>query len=133
MANFKHIFETLLFGLFTILYVASALPNMSLVYKICNDIKFGQDSAIGWNIVSVLNDDVTYTSSNGYNYYNRSPGETDIAYGHGACNGQISAADCNECMTDASRRLFTGCPRNTGAQVQLHDCRLRYEIYPFTE
>lgn len=123
----------IIFSIFTILYVTSALPNTQVVQKICNGIKFDQSSPISSSIYYVQNDVAIHTSDHGYNYYTSSPWDMNIAYGHGVCNGGLSGQDCDACMLEAFTRITRGCPRNTGAQVQLGDCRIRYEIYAFLE
>lgn len=67
-------------------------------------------------------------------YYAASPFTGGIASGHGACNGELSEADCSSCMLVAHDQISFACDRRVGGQVQLKDCRLRFEIiYPFIE
>lgn len=133
MAKLKKICAIIILGLFTIFHVTSAKPDTDVVYKICNGQKFSKKDPIDASIYYVQNDVKGQTSSHGYNYYSSSPGTSNFAYGHGACVGVISVPDCNVCMNEAYKKVTSGCPYNTGAQVQLRDCRIRYEIYPFIE
>ncbi|XP_030441558.1 antifungal protein ginkbilobin-like protein [Syzygium oleosum] len=107
--------------------------DTTIVYKICNGIKVGFGSIYDAEVNDVLQDLVSRTADNGFNFYRQSTDLGQTCYGHAACNGAISHYDCFTCLQAARYDLTDGCPQNTGAQVQLKDCRMRYENYPFTE
>ncbi|KAL3737116.1 hypothetical protein ACJRO7_025956 [Eucalyptus globulus] len=109
------------------------LPDNTVVYKICNGIKFPYRSAYDYEVDRVVNDLVEETSNNGYDYYTESTDSGQGCYGHAACAGHLSHFDCNLCLVNARYDLINGCPNNTGAQEELKDCRMRYENYPFVE
>ncbi|KAL3725580.1 hypothetical protein ACJRO7_030586 [Eucalyptus globulus] len=73
------------------------------------------------------------TADSGYNKYCQSTGDDNKCYGHAVCNGAISHPDCTTCLSEAWKYIFDDCTYSIGAQVQLKDCRFRYEHYPFTE
>ncbi|KAL3725615.1 hypothetical protein ACJRO7_030617 [Eucalyptus globulus] len=52
---------------------------------------------------------------------------------HAACNGTLSPSDCSYCVRTAWDDVDDQCDHSIGVQFQLHDSRLRYENYPFTE
>ncbi|KAL3738060.1 hypothetical protein ACJRO7_019569 [Eucalyptus globulus] len=107
--------------------------DTTIVYRICNGIKFGFGSTYGGQVDSVLQDLVYNTADNGFDYYSQSTVSDQGCYGHSACNGALSHYDCFTCLISARYDLRDGCPENTGAQVQLKDCRMRYESYRFNE
>lgn len=81
------------------------------------------------NYVTVMDDVCAYTPMNGFNYYT----SCFDCHGHGVCNGVLTQSDCNECLKEARDHLFNECRLRVGAQVQLKDCRIRYENYEFSE
>jgi len=82
---------------------------------------------------SVLQDLEYNTPGNGFDYYVQATVSRQDCYGHAACNGALLQEDCFVCLISAKKDLEDGCPENTGAQVQLKDCRMRYENYRFNE
>lgn len=85
-------------------------------------------------MTSVMKDSVIQTPTNGYDYYNFFSGPNGVvAYGHGACYGGLSPLDCFVCLNTCMHRLSRECGYSIGAQVQLKDCRMRYENDPFTD
>lgn len=109
-------------------------PDLRVRYKICSGDTFPGDSLYAEHSGLVLNDLVDNTPCNGYDYYMTSPGPSQFVYGHGACNGGLSHKDCHDCLYQAMLDTFNDClPLTVGLQVQLVDCRIRYEIYPFID
>lgn len=107
--------------------------DTAIVYKLCNVIKFRFGSTYGNQVDSVLQDLVYKTTDNGFDYYRRSTVLDQGCYGHAACNGALLHYDCFTCLISVGYDIRDGCPENTGAQVQLKDCRIRYENYYFIE
>lgn len=103
-------------------------------YVICNTASY-QDNQDPYHlgIASALTIVSKNTADNGYNYYATSEFTDGLTYGHGVCNGRISNKDCSGCLLVAQRTILLQCPNRLGAQLQLVDCRIRYEIYPFIE
>ncbi|KAI4385216.1 hypothetical protein MLD38_003270 [Melastoma candidum] len=54
-------------------------------------------------------------------------------YGRSSCKDELSPDDCAGCLRHALDDLFSVCTHSTGAQVQLEDCRVRYEKYVFND
>ncbi|KAF8020491.1 hypothetical protein BT93_G1032 [Corymbia citriodora subsp. variegata] len=114
--------------------VIKADPDTTLQYKICNG-DASTTFAYKDSVKDLLQDIVDKTSSSGfYNYYSESMEFlTKTCYGHGACNGHLSHPDCDACLSAAKQKILELCKLSVGAQVQLTDCRIRYEDYFFQE
>lgn len=122
---------TVLFSLCIIGLRAS--PDTSPVYSLCNPDTFKLGGDFDRSRAFVLNDVSILTPKKGFDYYSESPLSDDAAYGHGACNPAISIEDCADCMYSAMYKVFEDCGLRYGGQVQLMDCRIRYESYSFSE
>lgn len=58
----------------------------------------------------------------------------DSVYGHRACAGFLTVQEyCRDCMVSTKTQLRDVCTHSIGAQVQLQDCRIRYEKLEFRE
>lgn len=112
--------------------IADQNSDTTLVYKICNGLTGGYGIIYSQEVNDVLHD-LTFNFDSAFNYYTQSTDLDISCYGHSACNGAISTFGCFSCLLWAKGVLTDDCPQNTGAQVQLKDCRMRYENYPFTE
>lgn len=99
--------------------------DTTLVYRICN----GQRSSAAFFVhkMETISHLIKNTPDTGYDYYYI----FYDAYGHAACNGKITKEDCTSCLKSARDQDCT--PGRVGAQIQLQDCRIRYENYPFVE
>lgn len=119
--------------LYTIIFVAGD-PNTRTAYTICNRQVYRDEDLYQVSINDVLYHLQNKTVFNGHDYYYSSPwpGPTPICYGHSACNGQITHDDCSKCMAVALQQITDQCPEVIGAQIQLVDCRARYEQYEST-
>lgn len=111
---------------------ADQFSDKTLVYEICNGITDGYGIIYGQDVNDVLYD-LAFNIDSAFDFYTQRTGSDVSCYGHAACNGAISPFGCFICLNSARAFLADGCPQNTGAQVQLKDCRMRYENYPFTE
>ncbi|KAF7850580.1 hypothetical protein BT93_L5253 [Corymbia citriodora subsp. variegata] len=120
-------------GLLCFCYVVGSAPDMTLKNKICNAQKFMPWDSFASARGDVLNDLSANTAKNGYNYYSKAESNGESCYGHGACNGALVNADCASCMSFAKDRIKEECGQSIGAQIQLQDCRIRYENYLFSE
>ncbi|KAK7344492.1 hypothetical protein VNO77_14152 [Canavalia gladiata] len=74
-----------------------------------------------------------HQTENNYDYYNISPYPDAFAYGHAACNLNLTPSDCETCLGVAKTVMFSACPRSIGVRTVLHDCTIRYEQYPFDD
>ncbi|KAI4364330.1 hypothetical protein MLD38_020438 [Melastoma candidum] len=52
-------------------------------------------------------------------------------YGHGVCTSSLSPQNCRDCIVYAYLEMKKVCIHSVGTQIQLMDCRLRYENYKF--
>lgn len=84
-------------------------------------------------ISDLIGDLFTCTLDNGFNCYMSSRHESVTAYGHAACNGEITASACKFCLDAANEYRHYDCDMSIEAQIKLQDCRFRYELYPFTD
>lgn len=80
---------------------------------------------------NVLDDLIT--DVNGFNCYSSYEQDGVGAYGHGACNGELSHKACGNCIDTACNYLNYYCSSSVEALIQFEDCGLRYENYPFIE
>ncbi|XP_030550334.1 antifungal protein ginkbilobin-like protein [Rhodamnia argentea] len=108
-------------------------PEVTFVDKLCNEAQFWYWDDYDNAFYAVLQDLRSNTAGNGFNYSTQSSVNGAKCFGHGVCNGALTQADCTSCMGSAYDEVQRECPRSIGAQLQLHDCRLRYEQYSFTE
>ncbi|OWM77902.1 hypothetical protein CDL15_Pgr018471 [Punica granatum] len=110
----------------------SGAPDTGEVYHICGD-KYDVNTGYKESLNYVLTDIVAQTADWGYDYYTTSPNPGNLAYGHGACKGEIQPVDCKACLGVAFPQILDICPTRYGAQLQLRDCRIRYEAYAFVD
>ncbi|KAI4386936.1 hypothetical protein MLD38_004809 [Melastoma candidum] len=125
-------------------YCTKASYDRTLKKRICNGETYSQhelffyqqedyECAVNTAITAILKYTKGHTS-NGYIYGGKcSDGGQAYVYGYGFCRSELSAEDCNNCMADAKDSLFKECTHSVGAQVELQDCRIRYENYRFMD
>ncbi|KAI4339558.1 hypothetical protein MLD38_024487 [Melastoma candidum] len=108
--------------------VANAVDT-SLVKRICNgDTSFAFDSPYGYpdSFASIFPENVFTTPNFSFYYTNH------FFYGRGSCSISLTPDGCHACMQSAFDQLFGKCSRHgAGAQIELKDCKLRYEEYDF--
>lgn len=120
--------------MFVLFYMVRAHPNTNLISVLCNNDAFDPNDGYRESVTDVLVDVIESTPNLGFSYYTARPAPNNRqAYGHGACYEGLSSADCAVCLGLAFPKILNGCPSRVGAQLQLQDCRLRYENYPFSE
>ncbi|XP_054801595.1 antifungal protein ginkbilobin-like protein [Prosopis cineraria] len=86
------------------------------------------------SLAYVVQDPETVTPSRqDHDYYNISPYPNAFAYGHAACNPNLTASDCRTCLAAAKTAMFGACQKRRGARAVLHDCTIRHEQYPFDD
>lgn len=128
-----HKIATALIALLSSCSVVNGGPDETVVYTLCNSTainNFGFDNLVH----DVLEDIVENTSVPGYSYYSSND---QIIYskcfGHGACNGKLTREDSDTSMRRARDLILHSCFHHIGAQLQLQDCRTRFEQYYFYE
>ncbi|KAI4370318.1 hypothetical protein MLD38_018681 [Melastoma candidum] len=112
--------------------VASGL-NTDFLYRICNGNRFPPDwhekdfpAQFVWKIVR----NTPY--ADGYEYYTDKVYYAIHFYGHGVCTQGLPQNECSQCLYVATDNLWKNCDTSViGAQIQLRDCRIRYEEYHF--
>lgn len=131
-ANFGYVLAVLI-GLCFILNFAIGDPNTGMVYIACSNDQFDPQDPFLKSLNYVLSDVVSHTATHGYDFYSTSPWQDAKAYAHAACNGAIPNADCGACLSVVYTKLLNLCAFRFGGQLQVQDCRVRYERYPFAE
>lgn len=123
-----------LFTLLAIFFAASeATPNTNLTQLLCNGATYTGGDPFSRSLSYVLDDlQASTPSSKDHDYYNISPFPNAFAYGHAACNANLTATDCATCLSSARTTMLNTCVSRIGARVVLYDCAIRYEQYPFT-
>ncbi|KAL3753256.1 hypothetical protein ACJRO7_000622 [Eucalyptus globulus] len=131
---FLHRFALVLLGLLLVFNFVRGDPDTTLINKICNGNVYGSGDPYANSVSYILEDMATVTANHpGYDYYTNSPYAEATAYGHAVCNAVLSFTDCGTCVSSAKIQILYNCPNSIGVQMQLQDCRMRYENYPFSE
>ncbi|KAL3753258.1 hypothetical protein ACJRO7_000624 [Eucalyptus globulus] len=131
---FARRFALTLLGLLLVFKFVQGGPDTTMVNKICNGNVYGSSDPYANSVSYVLEDLATVTANHpGYDYYTQSPYVEATAYGHALCSASLSFTDCGTCVSSAKSQILSNCPNSIGVQMQLQDCRMRYENYPFSE
>lgn len=114
---------------------ADSVPNTSITNVLCNSGEFTSGDPFAISLSYVLEDLEKETPAHkNYDYHNISPYPNAFAYGHAACNLNLTSSDCKTCLGVAKSAMFTTCQtQRIGARSVLHDCSIRYEQYPFDD
>ncbi|KAI9180625.1 hypothetical protein LWI28_006749 [Acer negundo] len=121
-------------GLSMLCRIVRSVPNTNVTSVLCNSGVYTGGDPFAISLAYVLADLETATStSKGYDYHNISPYPNAFAYGHAACNNNLTTSDCTACLGAAKTALFASCQTRIGARSVLYDCTIRYEQYPFDD
>ncbi|KAL5123723.1 Aluminum-activated malate transporter 12 [Glycine soja] len=121
-------------GLLCLWSVADSVPNTNITVILCNVGAYTSGDPFAVSLSYVVRELETETPTRkNYDYYNISPYPNAFAYGHAACNLNLTATDCKTCLGASKTAMFNGCPKRVGARSVLHDCTIRYEQYPFDD
>ncbi|XP_056172639.1 antifungal protein ginkbilobin-like protein [Syzygium oleosum] len=113
--------------------VVKGAPRAGIVNWACNIDSYSGGNPYANSMAYVLEDMVTVTPNHAnYDYSIVSPYPTAAAYGHAACSQALSYSDCGICISSVKSQILAICPNSLGAQMELEDCRMRYENYSFT-
>ncbi|XP_057509702.1 antifungal protein ginkbilobin-like protein [Actinidia eriantha] len=124
----------LLIGLFGLSGVVQSTPNTNISIVLCNSGVYSEGDPFATSLAYVIADLKGVTSSRpGYDYHNISPYPNAFAYGHAACNNNLTSLDCSTCLGAAENAMFGTCDSRIGARSVLIDCTIRYEEYPFDD
>lgn len=133
MATLQRAAVVILIVLLYVLDVVRADLDTTLIYSLCNRNSYNPSDDFGSVCNTALDNVCTDTERYGYDFYATTTHLGTICYAHGACNRALSGGDCTSCLDLARNELSLVCNMRIGGQVQLQDCRIRYENYPFTE
>ena len=114
--------------------VGESVPNTNITTVLCNVGVYTSADPFAISLAYVVEEleEVTPTYKN-HDYYNISPYPNAFAYGHAACNMNLTTSDCKACLGVAKTTMFSSCQKRIGARSVLHDCTIRYEQYPFDD
>ncbi|KAA8550882.1 hypothetical protein F0562_002566 [Nyssa sinensis] len=114
--------------------VVSSNPNTNVSTILCNVRAYSEGDPFAISLAYVLAELETVTPSRqGYDYHNISPYPNAFAYGHAACNQNLTSSDCTDCLRAAKTAMSGACDSRIGAWCVLYDCKIRYEQYPFDD
>ncbi|KAF8015296.1 hypothetical protein BT93_H0948 [Corymbia citriodora subsp. variegata] len=133
MAILQRAAVAIFMGLLYVLDVVRGDPDTTLIHALCNVDSYNPGDDFGSVCNTALDSLCTDTQSYSYDFYATSTHLGTICYAHGACNRALSGGDCTSCLVSARNELALICHMRIGGQVQLQDCRIRYENYPFTD
>ncbi|XP_057777540.1 plasmodesmata-located protein 6 [Salvia miltiorrhiza] len=106
----------------------------SFIYVGCSQLKYNPGSPYESNVNSILTSIVNSASYANYNNFKISlPGSAagDVVYGLFQCRGDLAAADCRQCVSDAVARLGATCTGASGGALQLEGCFVRFDNASF--
>ncbi|XP_057794460.1 antifungal protein ginkbilobin-like protein [Salvia miltiorrhiza] len=115
-----------------VLLGAESSPNTNINEWRCNADSYSETDAYADNVAYVVTDLVNQTPSTSVYYYlTQSPSNTAICYGQAICNVALSNNDCFNCLLAAATNIMTICKDKIGGMLEMVDCTIRYENYPF--
>ncbi|XP_020092885.1 cysteine-rich receptor-like protein kinase 10 [Ananas comosus] len=96
-----------------------------------SDANYTANSAFESNLNLLLSSLPSAAAPSGF--YNTTVGRSgaDQVYGLALCRGDISAADCNNCLTTATQDAVANCPHSTSNTMWYDTCMLRYSDQSF--
>lgn len=128
----KVIIITMQIGLLGLIVIAKSDPNTSVNLLWCNAYGYLQGSTYADSVAYVLADLVDATSAQqSFDYSTLSPYAAAVSHGHATCNTALSNNHCADCLIAARATLTSGCHNSIGGRVEMVDCAIRYENYPF--
>ncbi|GMJ09128.1 hypothetical protein like AT5G48540 [Hibiscus trionum] len=101
---------------------------------LCNSGSYSEGDPFATSLAYVLEDlEAVTPKRKGHDFFNTSPYPNAFAYGHAACNQNLTTSDCATCLVDTKAALFGTCQNRIGSRLVLHDCAIRYEQYAFDD
>ncbi|KAK3023102.1 hypothetical protein RJ639_043117 [Escallonia herrerae] len=101
-------------------------PNSNVTNVLCNGDVYANDDPFAISLAYVVAELESVTSSRqGYDCRNISPYPNAFAYGHAACNQNLTSSDCTTCLGAAKTAMFSTCDNRIGARSVLVDCTIR--------
>ncbi|CAK9151057.1 unnamed protein product [Ilex paraguariensis] len=109
-------------------------PNTNVKNVLCNSGVYAKADPFAISLAYILSElQSVAPTRQGYDYRNISPYPNAFAYGHAACNQNLTSSDCSTCLGAAKTTMFGACESRIGARSVLYDCTIRYEQYPFDD
>lgn len=109
-------------------------PRTTVISVLCNSGVYTKGDPFAISLSYILADlEAGTPNQKGYDYHNISPYPNAFAYGHAACNKNLTTSDCSTCLGAAKTAMFGTCKSRIGARAVLYDCTIRYEQYPFDD
>ncbi|XP_059625851.1 antifungal protein ginkbilobin-like protein [Cornus florida] len=134
LSKIEVIVSGLLIGLIGLCSVVRSIPNTNVSTFLCNSGIYTKGDPFATSLAYVVAELETVTPTRqGFDYHNISPYPNAFAYGHAACNQNLTSSDCNTCLGAAKTAMFGTCDSRIGARSVLYDCTIRYEQYPFDD
>ncbi|KAH8509239.1 hypothetical protein H0E87_011121 [Populus deltoides] len=113
-------------GFFGWCVIATSVPDTNVTTVLCNSGVYSKGDPFGTSLAYVLAEIEAGTpTSKNYDYFNISPYPNAFAYGHAACNQNLTSSDCSSCLGAAKTAMFASCQSRIGARSVLHDCTIR--------
>ncbi|KAG6776323.1 hypothetical protein POTOM_019829 [Populus tomentosa] len=112
-------------GFFGLCVIATSVPDTNVTTVLCNSGVYSKGDPFGTSLAYVLAEiEAVILTSKNYDYFNISPYPNAFAYGHGACNQNLTSSDCSTCLGAAKTAMFASCQSRIGARSVLHDCTI---------
>lgn len=136
-----HSFSLLPLSLYLFFIIITSFPSLTtpaadytkLVYKGCADQKFQDPSGIySQNLKSLYDSLLPQSSKKPFSSATAGDGPNAIT-GLYQCRGDLSTAQCSDCIAKIPDIAAKLCGRAVAARVQLHGCYLRYEVAGFKQ
>ncbi|CAL5345842.1 unnamed protein product [Camellia sinensis] len=124
--NISRVF--LFLGLLCFLSLSIQVSSVPFGYDCVATITYTPNSTYKSNLdilLSVLSSNATLTNG----FYNFNVGQNsskDVVHGLFLCRGDVSANDCQNCVSTASKELIQLCPKQKTAIAYYDNCLLRY-------
>ncbi|THG05315.1 hypothetical protein TEA_016001 [Camellia sinensis var. sinensis] len=115
-------------GLLCFLSLSIQVSSVPFGYDCAATITYTPNSTYKSNLdilLSVLSSNATFTND----FYNFTVGQdssNDVVHGLFLCRGDVSANDCQNCVSTASKELVQLCPKQKTAIAYYDNCLLRY-------
>ncbi|KAK4441679.1 hypothetical protein Salat_0502800 [Sesamum alatum] len=132
MALVQRLNMIMTFILTGVVSVAKSEPNTNVNLLWCNENGYAEEDPYANSVAYVLADLMNVTPSRqAFDYSTLSPYATAVSYGHATCNTALSNNDCANCLAAGKASVSSGCLNSVGGRVEMVDCAMRYENYPF--
>ncbi|KAF9682868.1 hypothetical protein SADUNF_Sadunf05G0152800 [Salix dunnii] len=116
-------------GFLGLCFNATGVPDTNVSSVLCNSGVYSKGDPFGISLAYVIAEIVAVTpTSKNYDFFNISPYPNADAFGHAACNQNLTSADCALCLGAAKTAMFASCQSRIGARSVLHDCTIRLPL-----